>query len=59
MFGRKYLLVVFYQVEIGAALKLQECQNILVGKSKQAEWIWKERKHISSYYVLIFIKFLA
>ena len=32
-------LVVFSKVEIGAALKLEKCQNILVGKSKQTEWI--------------------
>ena len=31
--------VVFDKVEIGAALEFEECQNILVGKSKQAEWI--------------------
>ena len=31
--------VVFDKVELGAALEFEECQNILVGKSKQAEWI--------------------
>ena len=35
----KLKVVVFDTVELGAALEFEECQNILVGKSKQAEWI--------------------